>query len=116
MSAHPQPQLDAIALQLIAAVESYEREFERLLASWPDMEQYRAVSEGIDAVRLYAAALPSLSVQFVALLIAHAELVHALWQQTQGKAVVDRDELQPTWEQHQQCAASLRVRCKSLLR
>lgn len=116
MSAHDQPQLDAIAFQLVAAVESYEQEVDLLLAAWPDMEQYRAVSERIEAVRRYAAALPTVSVQFVALLIAHTELVHALWQQTNDRRAVDRHELQPACEQHRRCAAALRLKCKSLLR
>jgi len=35
------------------------------------MERYRTVGECIEDIRRYAAALPTVSVQFVALLIAH---------------------------------------------
>jgi hypothetical protein len=115
MSAHPQAQLDAIALQLAAAVESYEHQVEALLAAWPDMERYRTVTESIEDIRRYAAVLPTVSVQFVALLIAHTDLVHALWKQTNDAAGRDSGALQAVRDQHRDSVAALRHKCKGLL-
>ena len=115
MSANFQPQLDAIAFQLVAAVESYEQQVEALLATWPDMERYGGVSESINAIRRYAAALPPVSVQFVALLIAHTELVHVLWKPADAGGGDDDLALHAAREQHRHCAAALRIKCKGLL-
>jgi hypothetical protein len=116
MSAHPQAQLDAIAFQLAATIDSYEQHVEELLAAWPDMERYRTVSESIEEIRRYASALPAVSVQFVALLIAHTELVHALWKQTNDPGHAANPALAPAREQHGECIAALRQKCRGLLR
>ena len=116
MSAHPQAQLDAIAFQLAATIESYEQHVEALLAAWPDMERYRTVSESIEEIRRYASALPVVSVQFVALLIAHTELVHALWKQSNDPGLAANRALPPARAQHAECTAVLRQKCKGLLR
>lgn len=116
MSAHPQAQLDAIAFQLAATIESYEQHVGALVAAWPDMERYRTVSESIEEIRRYALALPTLSVQFVALLIAHTELVHALWKQTNDPGHAANQALAPAREQHGECIAALRHKCMRLLR
>jgi hypothetical protein len=116
MSASPQPALDAILAELATAVASYEQDVEALLAAWPDMERYRTVSDGIDAIRRHAAAVPPVSVAFVALLIAHTELIHALWQQTNDGRAGNARHVQQAREQHAQCAAGLRRQCRGLLR
>ena len=116
MSAHPKAQLDAIAFQLAATIESYERHVEALLVAWPDMERYRTVSEGIEEIRRYTSALPTVSVQFVALLIAHTELIHALWKQTNVPGQAANRALVPAREQHGKCVAALRHKCRGLLR
>ena len=115
MSAHPEVQPDAVAAQLVAALASYEQEVEALLAAWPDMAHYEGVGARIDDIRRHAAGLPTVSVQFVALLIAHTELVHVLWTQVNGASPQHAQHLQAAREQHRECAAGLRLRCKALL-
>jgi hypothetical protein len=79
MSAPDQHTREAIALQLIEALELYEADVKLLCRNWLDMEHYQSVSQQVDELRLYAAALPRVSVQWVAVLISHAELIHSLW-------------------------------------
>jgi hypothetical protein len=79
MSAPDRHTQEAVALQLIAALADYEADVKLLCGSWLDMEHYQSVSQQVDDLRMYAAALPRVSVQWVAVLISHAELIHALW-------------------------------------
>jgi hypothetical protein len=110
MSAHPANALDAIALQLVMALERYAQDTGRMIASWPDLELYRSVSDQIETIRMYAAALPDARVQWVELLIAHSELVHLLWrvQYGQGKAMADTLEARL---HHTDALAAMRNRC-----
>ena len=86
MSARDQDTREAIALQLIEALEAYEADVKLLCGSWLDMELYQSVSQQVDELRLYAAALPRVSVQWVAVLISHAELIHSLWKARKSEA------------------------------
>jgi hypothetical protein len=110
MSAHPTDALDAIALQLVAALERYAADTAQMVARWPDLERYRGVSEQIEQIRMYASALPEARVQWVELLIAHSELVHLLWrvQCETGLAMVDTISVR---EHHADALAALRNRC-----
>ena len=112
MSASPAPALDAIAFQLLATLDSYDRDMGRMVDTWLDMELYGRVSAQVEDIRLYCNALPKLSVRWVDLLIAHAELVHCLWrQQFQGGEGDERGQLLEMREHHASCVQSLRVRC-----
>ena len=113
MSAFDSQALDAIAFQLVAALERYEAHTEVLLRAWPDMERYREVSGGIDTIRLYCAALPTLSVQFVGLLIAHAELIHCLWKKTNTPAA--GNDVERAAEQHSGGISALRNKALRLM-
>ena len=85
MSARDQDTRQA-ALQLIEALEAYEADVKLLCGSWLDMEHYQSVSQQVDELRLYAAALPRVSVQWVAVLVSHAELIHSLWKARKSEA------------------------------
>lgn len=80
---------EAIALQLLTALETYETDVLQLCRTWLDMEQYQRVSEEIDELRMYAAALPRLSGPWVEVLISHAELVHAMWKAARAGSGAD---------------------------
>lgn len=114
MSASQAPALDAVALQLARALEDYEAATAAMVAAWPDMELYRSVSGQVERIRMYSGALPALSVQWVELLIAHAELVHLLWQTQYGKAATDSAQVTVRRERHSGCVRALRSRCLSL--
>jgi hypothetical protein len=115
MSASHGPALDAITFQLAAALENYELHVGQMVDTWLDMELYRTVSDEIEQIRMYSAALPQLSVHWVELLIAHAELVHCLWKMQYGTDAAAKEHLEGLRRRHADAAASLRKRCLRLL-
>jgi hypothetical protein len=115
MSASHAPALDAVAFQLAAGLEKYEQSVQRMVDSWLDMERYRTVSEEIEEIRMYSGALPQLSVPWVELLIAHAELVHCLWRGQLAGGLPDGRTLPQVREHHGDCVATLRSRCLRLI-
>ena len=115
MSASHAPALDAVAFQLAAGLEEYDQSVQQMLDTWLDMDLYRRVSAQIEQIRMYSAALPQLSVAWVELLIAHAELVHCLWRAQLAPALPDGRTLAQVREHHSDCVAALRGRCVRLL-
>jgi hypothetical protein len=103
--------LDAVALQLVAALDEYDRDTEAMISAWPDLELYRKVSAQIEKIRAYSNALPEARSQWVELLIAHAELVHFLWRLQYGDRPRASAELATVRQQHADCVAALRNRC-----
>ncbi|MDB5898650.1 MAG: hypothetical protein JWP22_4329 [Ramlibacter sp.] len=94
MSASQAHAFGAIAFQLAATLETYEKEVEGMLKCPFDADQYRRVSAHIDDMRLYASALPEVSVAWVEVLIRHFELTHHLWRvQQAGGAQQDQARL-----------------------
>jgi hypothetical protein len=106
---------DSVALQLAAALDQYEALTQETLAAWPDLERYRAMSDQVEQLRLYSAGLPQLRVQWVKLLIAHAELVHFLWRLQYGPAQAVHEQIAPVRDHHADCIAELRDHCLRLL-
>jgi hypothetical protein len=115
MSAAPTDTFDAIALQLVAELEHYGSDTAAMIAAWPDMEGYRSVSERVEKIRLYSGALPQLRVQWLELLIAHAELVHVLWRSQYGDAATTSTELARVRESHADAVKALCARCRRAL-
>lgn len=115
MSATHAPALDAIAFQLAAALETYDHSVKRMVDGWLDMDRYRSVNEQVEQIRMYTAALPQLSVPWVELLIAHAELVHCLWRGEYGTRLQDGRGLPQVREHHGECVAVLHGRCLRLI-
>jgi hypothetical protein len=101
---------NAVAFQVIAALESYEANLKKLAATWLDMDLYSQVSHHLDVVRLHAAGLPSIAVAWVEVLISHTELIHDLWRSThaQPKAAASNAQL---LDRHLAAIASLRGKC-----
>ena len=115
MSVPQDAAFDAIACQLIAALERYEQDSGRMIAAWPDLEAYGEASDTIERIRMYAGALPEVRVQWVELLIAHADLVHSLWRvQYRGEGEV-ASGLAQLRDHHSDCVAALRQRCLRIL-
>jgi hypothetical protein len=115
MSASHAPALDAIAFQLAAALDTYEQDVDAMMDAPLDMDLYREVSEQVDQIRMYTAALPTLSVQWVELLIAHTELVHGLWRSHYGREKTLPGEVDAIRAHHLACIVALRSRCLRLL-
>lgn len=115
MTASHAPILDAIAFQLAAALESYERDVGALAASRLDMELYRQVSEQVDQIRVYTASLPQLGVPWVELLIAHAELIHQMWRAQNAGAAAGDPDFAPSLQRHGHAVRALHRACVRLL-
>lgn len=112
MAASHAPVLDAIASQLIDALDRYEHDVQTLADTWLDMDCYREVSDRIETIRGYCAALPRLSAPWVALLIAHADLVHCLWRSQALPRAERAAAVRPSRARHDACVAVLRERCR----
>ena len=115
MSASQAPALDAIALQLAAALDPYDRDAAAMVAGWPDMDLYRSVGEQVERIRMYSSSLPGAGVQWVELLIAHAELMHLLWQGQSGGTADGLAQVAARRDRHAACVLALRHRCLQLV-
>lgn len=111
MSAPKAFAFDAIAVQLVSALDGYEQELAAMIDGWPDLERYRAASAQVEKIRLYASGLPEARVQWVELLIAHAELVHFLWRMQYGNRPAAEAQIAAVRQHHADCVAALRNRC-----
>lgn len=65
---------------LIPALDAYQVAAVRLVESWLDMEAYADFARQIEPIREHGVAVPGLTVLALQLVIAHAELVSAMWQ------------------------------------
>jgi hypothetical protein len=110
MSAFEASALDAVAFQLAAGLDQYDADVLRMMDAWIDIELYREVSEQIEKIRMYSSALPEVRVQWVELLIAHAELVHGLWRTHGARGGGTSESLDDLRQRHAQAIAALRER------
>jgi hypothetical protein len=111
MSAPHDGSVEAIALQIAAALETYDSDATAMVDAWPDLERYRGVSEQIEGVRMLCSSLPQVGAQWVELLIAHAELVHFLWRLQYGERPAVSADIGPVRDRHAECVRGLRRRC-----
>lgn len=102
------------ARQVLASLERYQLHLRRLVSHWLDAELYHTVSLDMQALRSSCHALPAVSSQWVALLIAHAELVQALWRDGQPAPGVAAADIPKLLEQVMACARVLQERCMAL--
>lgn len=114
MSASECQVMEATAVEVVASLDAYERHVRQLVFTWLDMDLYGTVSAEIDTIRLCCAAMPELSVPWVALLVSHAELVHCLWRSGQPGQHLATGELQRHLQEHLQCIATLAERSRRL--
>jgi hypothetical protein len=114
MTSVPGSSLNALAVDLAAALDRYEQDVEDLVRVWPDPEHYRRVIDAMEQVRLAAAPLPRLSIRAVELLISHAELVQGLWDSTDPRLQAE-ESVWPVVEQHRACVFRLREACLTIM-
>lgn len=114
MSAFHAPALQSIALQLAETLGEYEVALDAMLETWPDLEPYGAVSAKVEEIRLLSGALPSLSAEWIELLIAHAELMHCLWRLQFGSRGPQAKGLGQMRAHHGFCVTALRAACLCL--
>lgn len=113
MSASDAHVLSAVAFQLAAAVDAYEELVAELVHSGFDPELYRRAGQQVDQMRMYAAALPPVSVSWVEVMIRHFELTHGLWRvQKDGSGVA---ELRTVHQQLQEALQRLSRLCAQMM-
>jgi hypothetical protein len=115
MSVSHRHALPAIATQLVAALKQYDADVGQMIEAWPDLERYQSVSGQIERIRMYCSTLDEARVQWVELLITHAELVHLLWRSQYGKDPAPKEQVQSVRERHGDCVAALRGRCARVI-
>ena len=108
MSAFEAPAFDAIAFQLVAALERYQLDAASVVDSWLDLGLYETCGKGMDEVQRYASSFPQLRAAAVELLIVHAELVQALWRRQQ--AIDPGDQVKDVLVHHAACVQVMRGR------
>ena len=115
MSANQFPALHASsAREALAVLARYERHVRRLTGNWLDMDLYNRVSEEIDEVKRFTMGLPALSYPFTALLISHADLIHALWARGLASADGDGQVVARRLEEHLNCIDVLARHCVTI--
>lgn len=115
MSAPHSNALDAVGIQLVAALGAYEADVAHMIETWPDLDRYRDVSEQVERIRMYSSALGDARVQWVEMLIAHSELVHYLWQAPYGRPDAPEDPIELVRAHHSEAVAGLRARCARVM-
>lgn len=109
-------ELDAIAFQLVAALEQYGEDVARLVRGWAedqDMELYSQVSREVDGIRNLCGAVPTVAAQWVTVLISHTELMHGLLRATQRGA--ERSQREEELRDHEATVEALRRKCRRML-
>jgi hypothetical protein len=99
------------ANRTLVALELYAHDARKLAGSWRDLELHARVSRELDDLRHCCHDLPTVSVQWIALLIAHAELMHCLWRTTRPESGTTAMHRQLHLERLIVCAQSLRTAC-----
>lgn len=101
--------------ETLAALERYQSHLRQLVAHWMDLELYRTASADLEQVRRCCQQLPQSSGGWVGLLIAHAELAHALWDSSRADSKVTAAERQRLLAQAEARIHALQVLCMDLL-
>lgn len=105
------PVIGASARETVAALARYERHVRRLAATWLDMDLYQTVSQEIDEIKGFCALVPQLALPWAALLVSHADLVHALWRAGAHGGPTDSPQVERKLQDHLACVDSLARRC-----
>lgn len=111
MSASHFPVIGASARETVRVLARYERHIRRLASTWLDMELYQTVSEEIDDIKGHCSLVPQLALPWAALLVSHADLVHALWRSGQRTGADPAPEVAAKLAEHLACIDSLARRC-----
>lgn len=105
------PVIGASARETLRVLTRYQRHVRRLAATWLDMDLYQTVSQEIDSIKAFCGALPELAVPWAALLVSHAELVHALWRSGPDGGAQASPDVAARLQEHLACIDGLARRC-----
>ena len=111
MSASHSAVLRVTALQAAAALARYERHVRTLAGTWLDMELYEEVSGEIDEIKAFCAGMPEVTLAWSALLVSHAELIHALWKDAHLAHPAGDEPADRLLAEHIACIRVLARRC-----
>ena len=111
MSASHSAVLHVTALQAAAALARYEGHVRALAGTWLDMELYEQVSGEIDEIKAFCAGMPQVTVAWSALLVSHAELIHALWKDAHMAHPAGTEPADRLLAEHIACIRVLSWRC-----
>ena len=114
MSRNHLPELNAILFQLLAELEGYEAQIQRLGRQWQlqkDVVLFGEAGKSMDRMRMLAVSVAPISAQWVMVMISHTELMHNLWRMTRGESLDVATEV----EDHLAAVTSLAAQCKRLL-
>ncbi|MDB5913217.1 MAG: hypothetical protein JWP22_1892 [Ramlibacter sp.] len=101
----------ATAHRALVVLDRYESDARRLTASMLDPVLYARAAQELEEIRSCCAGLPEVSVQWVELLIAHADLVHCLWRSTRPGSATTAADRQLQLDHLIACSRMLRAAC-----
>lgn len=110
MAAGEYPMHRASALQAATVLAYYGRDLRSLVDTWLDIDLYLTVSRQVDAATALCSALPPLKLPAARFLIAHSELMLALWSAEAATLGVNAALAQQV-ETHLTCTNALAQRC-----
>ncbi len=98
----------AVAFHMVAALEIYSEEMEQLVSMRLNMDRYQRVSEQVGVIQRHCLALPSFSVAGVELLIAHSEVIYAVWRAQDLPVPMECDDVAGRWNDLLACIERMR--------
>ena len=104
------------ARETLAALERYQLHATQLVGNALDLDLYQTVTGDIDQVRRACHGVPHLTGPWVALLIAHAEMMNSLWSGARPGGAAAASERQDLLARTRAACARLQDVCMQLLR
>jgi hypothetical protein len=114
MHQHHLPASETTTFQLLAELESYEALVVALVRTWqasPELIVFGEVGQSMERMRTLAGALPSVSAQWIMVVISHAELMHNVWRLSRGEPM----DLAAEVDDHLVSVSSMACTCRLLL-
>jgi hypothetical protein len=111
MSASSAPAMRAVALQLAAALDRYQQDFDTMLGAGSDSVHYREVTRELHDIRQMKGSLPELSEEMADVLIRHVEMMHAVWNVQLHPSQAHQCNLRTLRLRHRQAVDAMRQAC-----
>lgn len=109
------PEVQALASELSRVLDRYQADVDELVSHKLETPVHRRVSDDIDRIRRCSSPVPELSVPAAAVLIAHSEVIYALWRAEFREPPIPAEEVARILADHRACVERLRRRCASYL-
>lgn len=111
MSCPGHPDVQALAGELCRILDQYQADIDELVSHKLETPVHRRVSDDIERIRRCSAPAPELSVPAAAVLIAHSEVIYALWRSEFREPPIPLEEVARILADHRACVDQLRRRC-----